>query len=196
MGSSTLIMPRTPRASAAPPTGGAAADVAAHDAANEALVRRHVRGVWRFLRLLGCSPDEADDLTQEVFLVALRKGTGDRDAREVAAFLRNTARHLFLRSRRLRGRRAEQQARLAEQLFGQACGEDGGDRRVEALRGCVEQLAERSRALVRMFYGEERSRAEVAAVLGIKETGVKTALQRVRQSLRECLQKALQRSER
>ena len=180
MGSSTLIMPRTPRASAAPRAAPARA-------AEEALVRRHVRGVWRFLRVLGCTADEADDLTQEAFLVALRKGTGDRDEREVAAFLRQTARHLWLRSRRQQGRLAEQHARLAEEVFAQAAGDDGGDARVEALRACVQQLAERSRTLVRLFYGEERSRADVAAALGIRENGVKTALQRVRQSLRECL---------
>jgi RNA polymerase sigma-70 factor (ECF subfamily) len=191
MGSSTLIMPRTPRASAAPRAAPARA-------AEEALVRRHVRGVWRFLRVLGCTADEADDLTQEAFLVALRKGTGDRDEREVAAFLRQTARHLWLRSRRQQGRLAEQHARLAErharlaeEVFAQAAGDDGGDARVEALRACVQQLAERSRTLVRLFYGEERSRADVAAALGIRENGVKTALQRVRQSLRECLRRSV-----
>ncbi|MCK5943783.1 MAG: sigma-70 family RNA polymerase sigma factor, partial [Planctomycetes bacterium] len=178
MGASMSIMPPIPKPNAAPPT------------ADEQLVRRHVRGVWRFLRVLGCAPDEADDLTQEAFLVALRKGTGDRGERQVAAFLRQTARHLFLRSRRLRGRRAERHAALVEEVFAAACGDDGGDARVEALRGCVEQLPERSRSLVRMFYGEERSREDVARALGMKETGVKTALQRLRRSLRECLQRS------
>lgn len=156
-------------------------------------MHQQVRGLWRFLRLLGCSPDEADDLTQEAFLVALRKGTGDRDEHEVAAFLRATARHLFLRSRRLHGRRAERHAALVEDVFARTCGGDGdgGDARLDALRACVEQLAGRSRSLIRLFYGEQRSRAEVAAALGIRETGVKTALQRVRHSLRECLQRSM-----
>jgi len=98
---------------------------------------------------------------------------------------------VFLRHRRLEGRRADRHAALAEDVFARACdrGDDGGDARIEALRACVERLGTRSRALVRLFYGEGRSRTEVAGLLGIRETGVKTALQRVRQSLRDCMER-------
>lgn len=157
----------------------------------EQLVRRHLRQVWRFLRLLGCEPEEADDLTQETFVVALSKGTGDRDARQVAAFLRRTARHLFLRSREQRGRRARLLAAAAERLFERACGDDGADAGVAALRDCVAELGERPRRIVRLFYGEGRSRAAVAAALDMQETGVKTALQRLRDSLRECMRRKM-----
>ena len=39
----------------------------------EELARRHQAGVWRYLRLLGCAPDLADDLVQETFLQVLRR---------------------------------------------------------------------------------------------------------------------------
>ena len=32
------------------------------------LIERHQRGVWRYLRMLGCDSSTADDLTQETFL--------------------------------------------------------------------------------------------------------------------------------
>lgn len=38
-----------------------------------ALVRAHMPTIWRFLRRLGCSPEDADDATQEVFVTAVRK---------------------------------------------------------------------------------------------------------------------------
>jgi DNA-directed RNA polymerase specialized sigma24 family protein len=60
--------------------------------------------------------------------------------------------------------------------------------RLEALRRCEEQLVGRRAAAVRMFYAEQRSRREIAAALGMKETGVKTLLQRVRQDLRQCIE--------
>lgn len=41
------------------------------------LVRAHQAGVWRYLRFLGCHPDEADDLTQETFL-ALKQANIER----------------------------------------------------------------------------------------------------------------------
>jgi RNA polymerase sigma-70 factor, ECF subfamily len=38
-----------------------------------ALVRAHMPTIWRFLRRLGCSPEDADDATQEVFVIAVGK---------------------------------------------------------------------------------------------------------------------------
>jgi RNA polymerase sigma-70 factor (ECF subfamily) len=157
----------------------------------EQLVRQHLRLVWRFLRLLGCAPEEADDLTQETFVVTLQKGTGDRNTHEVAAFLRRTARHLFLRSREKSNRREALLAAAAEGMWARVHGDDDGGRTVAALRQCTAELGERSRQVVRLFYGESRSRTEIAAILGMQETGVKTALQRIRGALRECLQRKM-----
>ena len=70
----------------------------------EALVNRHVRAVWRYLRMHGADPHEADDLTQEAFVVALQKGAAHLDPAATATFLRRTARFLFLRLRARRSR--------------------------------------------------------------------------------------------
>jgi len=153
----------------------------------EALVRQHLRPVWRFLRLLGCASADADDLTQETFVIAFRKGLGDRNEAEVASFLRQTARNLFLQNLERGNRRDRAFATLAEQLASQQRpGAD--DEAIAALQHCIEQLPERSQSLVRAFYGEGRSRAEIATVNGMQETGIKTALQRLRQTLRTCLE--------
>lgn len=72
----------------------------------EAAVHQHLVGVWRYLRMLGCPPDQADDLTQEAFVTALDKGAISRDPAALGSFLRQTARFLFLRSLR-RPRAAE-----------------------------------------------------------------------------------------
>lgn len=156
---------------------------------SEALVRRHLRPVWRFLRLLGCRSNDADDLTQETFVVAFRKGLGDRNEAEIASFLRRTARNLFLQSLDRSNRRDRAFATLAEQLANrQRTGAD--EDAIAALQHCIEQLPARSQCLVRAFYGEGRSRAEIARANGMQETGVKTALQRLRQALRTCLEEA------
>ncbi|MCR9248705.1 MAG: sigma-70 family RNA polymerase sigma factor [bacterium] len=160
------------------------------EAAQERLVQRHVRDVWRFLRLLGCAADEADELTQDSFVVALQKGTGDRNPHEVAAFLRRTARHLFLRTRQRDHRRAQLLAQRTERLLDRAAAEQGasnGDAKVAALRQCLAELSERPRRIVELFYAEQRSRRDIATTLGLQETGVKTALQRIRTTLRDCL---------
>lgn len=153
----------------------------------EVLVRQHLRRVWRFLRLIGCSSADADDLTQETFVIAFRKGLGDRNEAQIASFLQRTARNLYLQDRESGSRRDRAFVALAEYLAEhRPLGHD--DDAIVALRHCIEQLPERSQALVRAFYGEGRSRAEIAAANGMQETGIKTALQRLRQTLRTCLE--------
>lgn len=153
------------------------------------VVAAHRRGVWRFLRLLGCDAAEADDLAQEVLVVALRR-LGD-GGEATAAFLRGVARHLFLRSRAKERRRHELLADAAERLWARYCADGSGDAALASLRECVAGLGRRERELVRLFYGEETSRPTAAAALGLRETGVKTALQRLRARLRACLRRRL-----
>lgn len=191
MSSATLAMNPAPDPASPPPDTPSDTPMSC---GSEHLVQTHLRAVWRFARLLGCRPDEADDLTQETFVVALQKGVGDRDERETAAFLRHTVRHLWLRGNERRNRRARLLATAAETVFERVCGagpNDNGDRRVEALRECVDGLEGRPRQIVRLFYGEGRSRQDVAQRLGLQENGVKTALQRARAALRDCVWRKL-----
>ena len=37
------------------------------------LVKEHQADLWRHLRMLGCDPAQADDLTQETFLTVMEK---------------------------------------------------------------------------------------------------------------------------
>jgi len=158
----------------------------------ETLVRRHQVGVWRYLRALGAAADEAEDLLQETFLVALDKLTEDLGTTSVASFLRKTARHLLLRQRRDRGRREAAVIAFADELWQRDCAVDDGGAWLEALDGCVSQLDGRSRDVVQWFYREGQSRKQVAARLQIKETGMKTLLQRLRAALRSCIEARLQ----
>ena len=156
----------------------------------EEVVRRHLIGVWRYLRMLGCAPDLADDLTQDAFATALAKGALARDPAATGAFLRKTARFLFLRSRR-RPRDAEMLADAADLLWQRDCAVDDGNELVAAVRTCLSELGDRAQRAVQLTYGEESSRADVARTLGLKENGVKTLLQRTRQALRECVQRRM-----
>ena len=156
----------------------------------EEAIHLHLRGVWRYLRMLGCPPDQAEDLTQDAFVTALAKGAAARDPAALGSFLRQTARFLFLRS--LKGSRsAETLADAVDLLWRRDCLEDDGDDLVEAVRACVGELTGRASDAVRLTYGEGRSRAEVARALEMKENGVKTLLQRTRQVLRECMRRKM-----
>lgn len=159
---------------------------------DEAVVRQHLLHVWRYLRMHGASVHEADDLAQEAFVIALQKHAAHLDPAATATFLRRTARFLFLRMRR-RSRRAVELADAVDLLWARDAERDGGDGLVMALRSCVGELQERARRAVELYYGlggdDARGRAEAARELGLSDNGMKTLLQRVRQTLRECLQR-------
>ncbi|MBX3205744.1 MAG: RNA polymerase sigma factor [Labilithrix sp.] len=77
------------------------------DAARQAaLVRTHLPSVWRFLRRLGLQPDDADDVAQEVFLIAVRKTDVIEEGHE-RSFLFGIALRIALRARRTQKTRAE-----------------------------------------------------------------------------------------
>jgi RNA polymerase sigma-70 factor (ECF subfamily) len=155
------------------------------------VIRRHQLGLWRYLRMLGAPADLAEDVMQDTFLVAMKKLRDERADAATAAFLRQTARHLFLRRRRDQGRREELLTEIADRWWQEQADSDDGERWLAALRACVGTLDGRARDVVDRFYGDGLARDAVAAALGMKETGVKTLLQRVRAALRECIERRL-----
>lgn len=154
----------------------------------ETLVRNHHGGLWRYLRLLGCTREQADDLTQETFLVVIRKGFEAIEPAATNAYLRKTARFLFLNARRNMRTRREVDLDAAEDVAREHLN-DGGDAYVNALRRCIDELRGRARDAVTAVYREQRPQAEVAQALGMKENGLKTLLQRTREVLRACIER-------
>lgn len=158
------------------------------------LVCGHLRALWRYLRMHGASHAEADDLCQDAFVVALQKGALRAEPAATATFLRRTGRFLFLRLRRA-GRRETAVADAVDELWARDCAGDGGDRLVAAARACTGELDGRARRAVELAYGfggaAPRSRAAMAAELGLRENGVKTLMQRLRQRLRACIERRM-----
>ena len=154
------------------------------------LVERHQQAVWRYLRVLGAPADLADDLLQDTFVVALRRGLVDQGHAATSAFLRATARHLYLKSRR--ARTAAREVEEADLVWQQQCSVDDGAGWFAALERCVDDVPPRSRRLLEGTYGEGLGRAALARELGLSVFGIKTALRRLRAALRECVERRRQ----
>src|SRR5215469_11972664 len=155
------------------------------------LVREHQAGVWRYLRVLGCPAAEAEDLTQETFLAVLTKPFHDYNRQATAAYLRQVARNLFISSRR----RAVAVAELdeAEAAWLRWAVKDDGQELMNALQACLKKLTERARLALDLRFGRQTPRAEIAATLGLSEDGAKNLMQRAKQQLRACIEKAIGR---
>jgi RNA polymerase sigma factor (sigma-70 family) len=145
--------------------------------------------LWRYLCVLGADAATADDLVQEAFVVALRRGDFDASVPAAAfVFLRTTARHLWLKSRRRRvGERAVVEA---DRVWDARC-EDRGAAYLAALAQCLDELPERGRALIDATYGDRRGREASAAAMGLSKDGVKSALRRLRAFLQGCVERRL-----
>ena len=166
------------------------------------IVKRHQADVWRYLRVLGCEPALADDLTQETFVEVFLKPFDDYHPAATGAYLRKVAKHLFLMQVRKAAARP-----AVDNLDGvdpewaawakdRKSEDDGGQRRLRALEQCLEELDERPRRAVELRYREHASREDMARELGMAETGVKTLLQRAREGLRHCIEERERERER
>jgi RNA polymerase sigma-70 factor (ECF subfamily) len=142
---------------------------------------------WRYLRALGASRVEADDLAQETMLVACRIELPDGHERR-AAFLRGIARNLWLRSRRWWQRRRECEiATAVDQLWVDTAARDAGDELVDRLQHCLDELQPRARQALELHYRDGLDWRSVATRIGMKPNGTKTLAQRARQALRTCI---------
>lgn len=162
----------------------------------ESLVRAHQTGIWRYLRALGCSAAEAEDLTQETFLEVLRRPFEQRNEKSSAAYLRLVARHQMLMVRRKGGREvglAEVEGVDAE--WNQYAGDDGGGLRVEALKECLKGLDERERRALELRYKDEIPREEIGRALELSDGGVKNLMERARDKLKRCVERRLKENQ-
>ncbi len=158
-----------------------------------ALIRRHQAGLWRYLRALGASPDEAEEVVQDVFVAVHSRF----DPSAVGAgLLRRLARDRLIDRLRSERRRTASLLRYAQELdWTDADDESDGGPWLDALRTCLSQLDAQARSILDEFYARGRSREEIAARRGLQEGSVKSRLHRIRQALRRCVERRIQGDE-
>jgi len=162
------------------------------------LVNEHQAELYRYVRYLGADHALAEDLVQETFLTTFEGAPPPSldDVRRRGAWLRGIARHLLLRHWEKKVRRPatldSRALERAEQVWTDTfpAGEDGAVC-LEALRACVEQMPQRSRDMLDFRYRQKKSRSEMAVAFSMTEHGIKSALQRIRARLWECIRARL-----
>ncbi|MHC4512374.1 MAG: RNA polymerase sigma factor [Planctomycetota bacterium] len=158
----------------------------------EALILRHQAPLQWHLRYLGCPHPDIPDLVQETFLRLFRARFEHRSHRSTAAWLRKTARNLYIRSVERRNRTpllADLDA--AEATWARFEQDDGGDGWLDALRHCVGRLKDRARRALDLQFRDGLPRQQVAAQLGLSDQGAKTLLGRAKKALKDCVERRL-----
>ena len=171
----------------------------------EALVGRYQNRLLGILVHLVGDRDEAEDLTQDVFLRVYRARKGYRPKAKFSTWLFTIANNLALNYLRGKGRSAG---------VGSEGGDDGSPasrlasregtpstqmRQAEledVVRGALDHLGADQRLAVLLNKFEEMSYAEIAEVMGRSEAAIKSLLARARNQLRESLEPYLKSGQR
>lgn len=146
---------------------------------------------------IGC-PHQADDLAQEVFLVAYQKLDTFSGHSKFSTWIIGIARCKalgFLRSRRTRNinNRKYFEAGLMKQQISHLELEsvEIGRARAKALKTCLEELPDHSERLINQFYFQDINAADIAAIHDKPQSSIRTKLLRIRKILLRCINSKL-----
>jgi len=159
------------------------------------LVRVHHAPVRAYLARYVRDRETADDLAQETFLGAFRSlptWRGDAPLRMwLLGIARNRALTHLRDEERRRAHAAESVDAIVASLLTRRIENDVPavhERRLAALRSCMESLPAASAGVVDQYYFKGRTAAELAQESGRKESAIWMALMRARLALRACVE--------
>src|SRR5262245_51655417 len=145
----------------------------------DALYRGHVADVYRYSLSVVRDPQDAEDITQTTFLNAYRSFNGPPS--KPRAWLLTIARNICFE----RYRRAQRRPRVVPLHEAAATpGNDTAGVRGDEILGALQGLPARQRTALLLDAVDGRSRAEIAAELGIGKPTVTGLLTRARGNLR------------
>jgi RNA polymerase sigma-70 factor (ECF subfamily) len=146
------------------------------------LVAEFAAPLYRYAYRLTGSAADAEDLTQQTFLIAQERIGQVREADKVGRWLYAVLRNTFLKSRRRSGPVALRT--LAIDIDQLPAEEEGIEVDQELVRQCLADLPEEFRIVLLLFYFEDLSYKEIAAELDCPLGTVMSRLSRAKQHLR------------
>jgi RNA polymerase sigma factor (sigma-70 family) len=176
-----------------------AAVLAQAPGAFERLVARHQKLVWHLVYRMVQHPEDARDLSQEVFLRVYQRLSQYRYESALATWIGRVAfsvatRHLQRKKLPLVEANDDEDAGFAWEQVGDGFDLEGAcaDHELMGLLGqAIERLPAIQRTLVTLYHLEEMPVGEIASVTGLPEGTVKNYLFRARAKLRQVLEPKL-----
>ena len=137
-------------------------------------------------RIVSCQED-AEELTQDVFLKAFQQLSSFKAESSFSTWIYRIATNLAISAVR---KKRNDVLRLDDSVFANLSDtqvdealEDDSEEQMERLQRAMNQLEADERALITLYYLEEKPLAEVAFILGMTEGNAKVKLHRIRKKL-------------
>ena len=155
------------------------------------LILRHRHEVVASLYAVVPDYHAVEDMFQEVCLVAIQKAAEYRDGTHFVAWVRAIARYKVREQLRRRSGMALDDAFFdgLDRAFDDARASLDPDLRKEQLRRCLGELQAGSREILALRYEEGLTPAGIAGRTGRSRAGVNSLLQRIREILRDCVER-------
>ena len=160
-----------------------------HEQCASLMMRERVK-LLGYTRALVGNPQTAEDILQQMAVLAIQKSTQIQDKAHFLGWMRTTAKHLaFNQNRKDRKEAKALNPQVIDMLAetSQKIDNITTDTLTRKLEDCLRQLTPRARDLLRMRYIEGSSSAEISRQLQQKNTTIYQAISRARQSLALCM---------
>ncbi|MCW2917157.1 MAG: polymerase subunit sigma-24 [Actinomycetia bacterium] len=152
----------------------------------EVIFSRYSANILGYLLRRTEAPEDAADLMSEVFATAWRRIGSVPDGEEAKLWLYGIARNVLANHRRGSLRRNRLADRLREHLSSHPDAEPVAA--AEGVRAALAQLSDSDRELLTLTVWEQLTPAEIATLLDLESTTVRTRLARARTRLRRVLE--------
>ena len=148
------------------------------------LIEEHAPLLYRYAYRLTGNSHEAEDLTQQTYLLVQQRGHQLRDVQALRGWLLTIVRNVFLKSRRHRGR-----GRSLDDIDEPTVVEESWDSTVdrEQLQQALLELSEEFRSPLVLYYFEDFSYQQIADHMGVPIGTVMSRLSRAKTFLRKRL---------
>ena len=148
----------------------------------------HRASVYRWARVMGCPPDQALDVVQEVFLRLLRAGDERPSAIAVGSWLRQVTANLVVDRWKSTRSREAREAASAKSRSGTAARADASrDDRSESIREAMADLSEQQHLVLSCKIVDGMTFAQIARELQLTIPTVKTHYLRALESMRDAI---------
>ena len=149
------------------------------------LVQRHINLVYSVALRFTRNSEDAQDVTQAVLIILAQKAGSLRHRTLLTGWLYETTRFVAIRFLRTKVRREiREQKAYMESLLNDSNPEDVWQRLAPLLEEAMTRLSEKERTLIALRFFENKSAAESAALLGVREWAVHKRVARAVEKLR------------